>query len=309
MNHRRMAVLAVIVIVVVAAIGTVLSVSYPPEEERRMSFIDQRGSETMYELGLGWAAAYEADHDLVQVNVSRGGSGPGIAALLQDQADIAQVSRQIKTEEMALAESKGMEIIELRVALDGIAMLVNPYLYVRGITDLSVGQLCALYNGSVSNWLELGGPDAPVLIYGRNNTSGTYSFFQDHVLEGQEYGSTLVEYDNYDVMIADLQNPANRGAIGYVGVGYVNNYPDVHILSLSSEEGGPSYQPTRDHVESFEYPLARYLYLYLNHQPAGELLEYLEWILAEDQGQAVVVQKGFYPIPQEVREENLSRLL
>lgn len=274
-----------------------------------MTFIDQQGSETMYELGHGWASAYEADHDLVQVNVSRGGSGPGIAALLDDNIDIAQVSRQIKAEEMTLAGSKGMEIIELRVALDGIALLVNPYLFGRGITDLSLGQLRALYNGSVSNWLELGGPDAPVLIYGRNNTSGTYSFFQDHVLEGQDYGASMVEYDNYDVMIADLQNPANRGAIGYVGVGYVNNYPDVNILSLSSEDDGPSYQPTGEHVNSFEYPLARYLYLYLNQKPTGELLEYLEWIMGEDQGQAVVVQKGFYPISQEVREDNLSLLL
>ena len=118
----------------------------------------------------------------------------------------------------------------------------------------------------------------------------------------------MTEYDNYDLMIANLMNPANRGAIGYVGVGFVNNYPDVKILSLKKNDASPAYKPTKTNVESFDYPLARYLYLYLADKPTGNLLDYLKWIIDQQHGQTVVTQQGFYPIPQKVTDADMALL-
>ena len=199
----------------------------------------------MYELGLKWAADYGTMDDNVQINVTRGGSGPGIAALLDHKADIAQSSRKMNSEELANATAQGMSIVEVEVALDGIAMLVNPYLYDHNVTELTLDQLKGLYNGSINNWKELGGPDVPVMIYGRNNTSGTFAFFQQNVLNNQNYSQNMTEYDNYDLMIADILAPSHPGAIGYVGVGFVNNYPDVKILSLKKNDTSPRTNPLR----------------------------------------------------------------
>jgi phosphate transport system substrate-binding protein len=118
----------------------------------------------------------------------------------------------------------------------------------------------------------------------------------------------MTEYDNYDLMIADILAPSHPGAIGYVGVGFVNNYPDVKILSLKKNDSSPAYKPTQTNVESFNYPLARYLYLYLGERPTGTLLDYLEWVIDQKNGQAVVIQQGFYPIPQSLTEADMSIL-
>lgn len=210
--------------------------------------------------------------------------------------------------ELANASAQKMKIIELKVALDGIAMLVNPFLYDNNITELTLDQLRGIYNGSITNWKQLGGPDVAVLAYGRNNTSGTYTFFQQNVLNNENYTANMTEYDNYDLMIADILSPSHEGAIGYVGVGFVNNYPDVKILSLRMNESTPSYKPNQTNVESFDYPLARYLYLYLGETPTGPLLDYLEWIINQKYGQAVVIQQGFYPIPQSITDMDMKLL-
>jgi phosphate transport system substrate-binding protein len=295
-------------IVLAATLGGIIVLNKSSETQDTKTFIDQAGSETMYEICLKWASDYEAKDSLVQINVTRGGSGPGIAALLDHKADIAQASRTMSASELANATAQKMKIIELKVALDGIAMLVNPFLYDNNITELTLDQLKGIYNGSIINWKQLSGPDVPVLAYGRNNTSGTYTFFQQNVLNNENYSANMTEYDNYDLMIADILSPSHEGAIGYVGVGFVNNYPDVKILSLRMNESTPSYKPNQTNVESFDYPLARYLYLYLGETPTGPLLDYLEWIINQKNGQAVVIQEGFYPIPQSITDMDVKLL-
>jgi phosphate transport system substrate-binding protein len=308
MISRKMMAIAVTIMVLAAALGGIIILNRSGETHNTKTFIDQAGSETMYELCLKWASDYEAKDNLVQINVTRGGSGPGIAALLDHNTDIAQASRRMSTSELANASDQGMKIIEVKVALDGIVMLVNPFLFNNNITELTLDQLRGVYNGSVINWKQLGGPDVPVLAYGRNNTSGTYTFFQQNVLNNQNYTTNMTEYDNYDLMIADILSPSHEGAIGYVGVGFVNNYPDVNILSLKMNESTPSYKPTQTNVESFNYPLARYLYLYLGERPTGPMLDYMEWIINQQNGQAVVIQQGFYPIPQSVTDMDMTLL-
>ena len=116
----------------------------------------------------------------------------------------------------------------------------------------------------------------------------------------------MTEYPNYDLMIADILS--TKGAIGYVGVGFVNNYPDVKILSLRANDASPAYKPTQTNVESFNYPLARYLYLYLGDIPTGNTLDYIEWVIDQQYGQTVVIQQGFYPIPQSVTDADMALL-
>lgn len=308
MISRKMMAISAALIVLAATLGGIIVFNKSSETHNTKTFIDQGGSETMYELCLKWASDYGTKDNLVQINVTRGGSGPGIAALLDHKVDIAQASRTMSASELANATAQGLKTIELKVALDGIAMLVNPFLYSNNITELTLDQLRGIYNGSINNWKQLGGPDVPVLAYGRNSTSGTYTFFQQNVLNNQNYSANMTEYDNYDLMIADILSPSHEGAIGYVGVGFVNNYPDVKILSLRMNESTPSYKPNQTNVESFDYPLARYLYLYLVEKPTGPMLDYMEWVIDQQKGQAVVIQQGFYPIPQSVTELDLKLL-
>jgi phosphate transport system substrate-binding protein len=303
---RKIVAITVAIVIMVATLGAILILNKSNPTNDAKTFIDQAGSETMYELCLKWASDYGERNDRVQVNVTRGGSGPGIAALLDHKVDIAQASRKMNSAELANATAQNIHIIELKVALDGIAMIVNPALYNSNITELSLGQLKGIYNGSISNWKDLGGPDVPVIVFGRNDTSGTYVFFQQNVLNNENYTSNMREYPNYDLMIADILS--TKGAIGYVGVGFVNNYPDVKILSLRASDAFPAYKPTQVNVESFDYPLARYLYLYLREIPSGNTLDYIKWIIDQQFGQAVVIQQGFYPIPQSVTSSDMALL-
>jgi phosphate transport system substrate-binding protein len=299
-------VLAVVlaVVIIVAAVAIIL-VKGPAAGTGTRIYVDQAGSETMYELCRKWAQDYMEINDLMTISVERGGSGPGLAALLNGTVDIAQASRPISAAERETAESRGLDIVELKVALDGIAIIVNP---TNGVTNLTVEQLRGIYNGTLTNWEELGGADLPIQVYGRNDTSGTYVFFQEHVLENAPYTDTMVECDNYDFMIAEVNSPSHPGAIGYVGVGFVNNYPDVKIVPLKAADGSQAFLPSRDKVESFEYPLSRYLFFYLSEKPTGALLEYLEWVIDLDAGQVVVTEEGFYPIPRDVHDADMAAL-
>ncbi len=308
MMSKKIIAIAVILIMIAAALGSFVLLSKPSDGNNKITFINQAGSTTMYELALVWTKNYETNNSMVQINVTEEGSAVGIARLLAHTADIADASRQMNTVELANASSQGMHIVEVPVALDGITMIVNPYLYDNNITTLTLEQLKGIYNGSITNWKTLGGPDTPVLVYGRNDTSGTYSFFQQNVLDNENYTENMTEYPNYDLMIADLENPANRGAIGYVGVGFVNNYPDVKMVSLKENATSPAFLPTRSNVESFHYPLSRYLYLYLANKPTGSMLDYVEWIINQQYGQAIVISQGFYPIPQSVTDADMALL-
>ena len=167
MISRKIMVFSVALVLVAATLGGILLLNKPVQNNTNQEFIDQSGSTTMYELALSWTAAYEEDNKMVQINVTEPGSAVGIAELLDRKADIADASRQMNAVERANGSAQGMNILEIPVALDGISMIVNPYLYNNNITTLTLDQLKALYNGSITNWKDLGGPDTPVLVYGR----------------------------------------------------------------------------------------------------------------------------------------------
>jgi len=301
MLSKRAVAVAATLIVAAVCLALLFSPSSGPPSKR--TFVQQKGSETMYDLGLKWAEDYTKKNPLMTINVTRGGSGPGISALLDGTIDIAQSSRPMTAAERSSFAALGRTVIELKVAVDGIAILVNPD---NPVDRLSIGQLKGIFNGTIVNWREVGGADLPILLFGRNATSGTYAFFQEHVLGNGDYSPSMIEYDNYDLMIPDIMS--HPGSVGYVGIGFANNYPDVKILALQADDDSQAFLPDEQHVLSGEYPLWRFLYFYLDRQPQGPVLDYLRWIVDPDGGQLDTKRMGFYAISQATVMENLSIL-
>ena len=302
-SREKLVAALIIAVIAVAGVGAVVLLSGNGSPPKVHVYIDQQGSETMYELCQEWGKQYSAKDRSVTINVSRGGSGPGIAALLAGGVDIAQASRPMKDSERAQAAESGLEIIELKVALDGIAIVVNPD---NDVDALTIEQLRGIYNGTYTNWNEVGGADTAILAYGRNNTSGTYAYFQEHVLDNGAYAANMSEYPDYNQMIADIL--AHPGAVGYVGIGFAANYPDVKVVALQEDASSEAYYPTEANVLSGKYELSRYLYFYLTERPKGAMLDYLAWLVDPAGGQAVAESMGFYAVPPAAADENKAKL-
>ena len=212
-------------------------------------------------LAQHWAEAYAGANEGVLVEVNGGGSGTGFTALINGVTDIANASRPIKESEVrALTERRSVEPIETRVALDAIAIYVhedNP------VETLSLAQLARLYRGQVSNWSEVGGPDRPVTLYGRENSSGTYAYFKEHVLDERDFA---VETQSLPGTAGVIQAVSvDPGGIGYGGIGYASG---VRIVPLRVEDG-TAIEPTLDNARDGTYPLARFLFMYTAGEPSG----------------------------------------
>jgi len=265
--------------------------------------IHQKGSDTLLIIAERWAYEYAKRKSGVEIVVGGGGSGTGIVALINGEVDIADASREIKAEELQAAEKAGVKPIEWKVAIDGISIIVN-----RGnpIDVVTLDQLRGIYNGSIRRWSEIGGVDAPIVAYGRQSTSGTYQYFRESVLRGGDYRRDMNQMaGNADIVEAVIKDP---NGIGYVGVAYAEEQAEeVKILGVKAEKNSEIYLPTRGNIAEGRYPLARYLYLYTDGIPTGAVADYLRFILSEE-GQKIVEEAGYIPMPRELAEEQLSRL-
>jgi len=253
-----------------------------------------KGSDTMVNLALAWAEAYGQVRPEVSVAVTGGGSGTGIAALINNTVDIANASRAIKPEELAEAEAHGITPVEFVVARDAIAVIVhrsNP------VNQLTMEQISRIYSGEIENWSEVGGEDRPIVRLSRETNSGTHVYFLEQVLRlGQSDNPTLFSTDTLllpssEGITAELSYDQN--AIGYDGLGYVTDA--VKVIAVAREAGGPFVLPSADTVNNGSYPIARDLYMYTAGQPSPQSRAYLDWILGPD-GQAIVTQLGFVPV-------------
>ena len=256
--------------------------------------IQNKGSDTLVNLALAWAETYQHLHPEISVSVTGGGSGTGIASLVNGKVDIANSSRTIKPEEEKEAEANGVRPVEFIVARDAIAIIVNPE---NPVDQLSIGQLSDIYSGKIDNWAEVGGEDRPIVRLSRETNSGTHVYFLENVLRrGNKEDRTLFSTDTLllpsseGITVEVRQNP---NAIGYDGLGYVT--PDVKVLAVARSMEGPFILPSAETVNSKEYPIARDLYMYTAGEPTGHVLDYLRWILAAE-GQALVSKLGFVPV-------------
>ncbi|UCF13346.1 MAG: PstS family phosphate ABC transporter substrate-binding protein [Thermoplasmatales archaeon] len=266
--------------------------------------IKQKGSDTMLEVAQMWAEEYVKVNDNVTLSVSGGGSGTGIAQMINGQIDIADASRPIKKYEIAIAQSQGIVPVEFKTCLDGIAVITNNNI---NISEISFFQLRGIYNGTIKNWNDLGGTNLKITVYGRQSNSGTYVFFQENVLDDDDYRTDMQPL-NGNSQIVDAVVGDDKG-IGYVGVAYAENRAsELSILKVKENENSSAFLPTIENIATGEYPISRYLYIYTNDNPTDEIAQYVRWILDESGGQKIAEELGFIPLPKYIVEKELEKI-
>lgn len=255
--------------------------------------ITVKGSDTLVILAQKWAEVYMNKHPDVKIQVNGGGSGVGFAALQNQQIDIADASRKIKpTEVEACVKAFGKRPTEYKVALDGLSVYVNPK---NSIKELTLDQLKDIFTGKVTNWKDVGGNDAPITLYSRENSSGTYEFFKEHVLKGGDFAPTAQTQQGTAILVQAIERDPN--GIGYGGAAYGSG---ARALAVKKDASSPAIEPSEETVLNGTYPIWRYLYNYVN--PAldkGEIHDYLQWIRS-DEGQKVT-KDFYYPLPPDLR--------
>jgi len=224
--------------------------------------------------------------DRVQVN--GGGSGTGIAALINGTVDLAQASRPMKDEERAAAEkARGGKIVETPVALDSLAVFVNEG---NPVKELTIPQLAAIFTGKTRNWKDVGGKDAPIILYGRENSSGTYEYFREHVLEKADFAATVQTLQGTAAIVNAVGRDAN--GIGYGGIAYSKG---VRAIALRKDAATPAVAPSEATVADGTYPLSRKLFYYAFDNSPERVTKYVRWTLTPD-AQALVKQVGYFPL-------------
>jgi phosphate transport system substrate-binding protein len=290
--NRFLPAITILVLVLSTSCGPASS-SAETASDSAATYIENKGSDTIVNLALAWAERYQAEHPDIRISVTGGGSGTGLASLINGTVDIANASRKIKEEEIAEAQSNGVEPVEHIIARDAIAVIVNPS---NPVSQLTLKQISDIYSGKLSNWSEVGGEDRPIVRLSRETNSGTHVYFLETVLRlGNSDDKTLFSMDTLllpssEGIIAEVRQ--NPNAIGYDGLGYVPK--DLKMIAIAEQQGGAYVLPSIPTVNDKTYPIARDLYMYTDGEPTGIVKEYLQWILADD-AQEIVAELGFVP--------------
>jgi phosphate transport system substrate-binding protein len=261
------------------------------------SFVNT-GSDTLVNLALAWAERYMALHPQVSISVTGGGTGTGIASLINGTIQIANASREMSSEEIAQANKNGITPVRFTVALDAIAVVANPR---NPVTGLTLAQVAAMYTGRIGRWSAVGGDDTPVVLLSRESNSGTYVYFLEQVLRGGDARNkalfspeTLLMPSSEGISAEVRQNP---NAIGYDGLGYVT--ADQKMVPMARSPEGPFIIPSAKTVLNGTYPISRPLFMYTAGEPAGAVKEYLDWVMRD--GQRLVTDLGFVPLAGSVQ--------
>ena len=261
--------------------------------------ITMKGSDTLVILAQKWAEVYMQKNPETKVQVTGGGSGTGFAALQNQQTDLANASRKIKAKEVeACLKAFGKRPTEYKVALDGLSVYVHES---NPVKQLSLDQLRSIFTGKIRNWKEVGGAEGPITIYSRENSSGTYEFFKENVLQGADFAASAQNMPGTAALLQAVGRDPK--AIGYGGAAYGQGAK--HIL-VSKETGGQGIEPTEANILNQSYPIWRYLYIYVN--PAldkGDVKKYLTWIRS-DEAQALVKDVGYFPLPPKLRSGQVA---
>lgn len=259
--------------------------------------IQNKGSDTLVNLALAWAEAYRDVEPSVSIAVTGGGSGTGIAALINGTVDIANASRQIKEKEYEAARANGIEPVEFTVAIDALAIVVN---LENPVSELTIRQLADIYTGRITNWQEVGGNDAPIVLLSRETNSGTHVYFLEEVVrlgDGENTDifapQTLLMPSSVGITSEVRRNP---NAIGYDGLGYVDTAHEKTI-AVAKDADSPFVLPTVASGADGSYPISRDLYMYTAGEPTDAVAAYLAWIFGPD-GQRIVAELGFVPLPE-----------
>ncbi len=282
------------------AIGSGFLWSGPAQAQ---GMIQIKGSDSEVNLVQRLSEVFLKKHPEVSISVTGGGSGTGIAALINKTTDIANSSRELNPKEMEAAEKAGIKPFRVVFATDGIALIVHPE---NPVDKLTLDQLGKIFAGKVANWKEVGGRDAKISLYGRQSNSGTYMFFREFVVKS-DYSRHMKSMNGNAQIVEAVQR--DKAGIGYVAVGYVVNEKGelkagLKIPFVAKDHQAEAYSPAKmEDVMSGKYPISRPLNQYLNGKPTGKLLEFIRFELSEE-GQGIVRQQGFFPVQASWMEFN-----
>lgn len=251
----------------------------------QQSTLTIKGSDTMVILVQRWTELYPTKN--ISFQVTGGGSGTGIAALINGTTDICSSSRPMKPAEIAQMKEKfGRVPVEIRVARDGISIYVhkdNP------ISKITLKQLKEIFTGKIKNWKQLGGADHSIILYSRENNSGTYEFFKEHVLSKKDFAPTAQHMPGTSAVVGAVA--MDRWGIGYGGAAYTVGVKEVPV---ALDENNTYYFPKEENILSGKYPISRFLFFYIKDKPQGQMKEFIDWVIGKG-GQKVVNDVGYFP--------------
>jgi phosphate transport system substrate-binding protein len=275
-------------VLAIAAIGAFLQMGPQAWAGTGTGTITIKGSDTMVVLGQRWAEEYMKKNPNTTIQVTGGGSGTGISALINGTTDICESSRAMKeTEKKQLADKAGAPPVETTTAKDGVTVYVHES---NPIKELTMAQLKGIFTGKITSWKEVGGPDAKIIPYTRENSSGTYVFFKEHVLENADFTPRAQAMPGTAAVVNAVAK--DKVSIGYGGAAYSKG---IKQLKVKKEASSPAIAPDEANIKSGTYPLSRPLFFYTRAKPSAEIRAFTDWVLSPE-GQAIVTKVGYFPI-------------
>jgi phosphate transport system substrate-binding protein len=242
-------------------------------------------------LGQRWAEGYAKVDPTAVVQVTGGGTGTGIAALINGSTDICEASRPMNEREKGeLLAKRGTPAIETKVALDALTVYVNAD---NPIEEISLGALARIFVGEVTHWKEVGARAHAIVLYGRESSSGTYAYFKERVLAGRDFTPSTQSLGGTAAVANAVKG--DPFGIGYGGIAYLEG---IKALRIRKEDGAPPVAPTLATTQDGSYPLSRFLYLYTAGEASGDLKKFIDWVQGPE-GQRGITDVGYYPLPKD----------
>lgn len=250
--------------------------------------IQIKGSDTMVNLGQAWAEKFMEKNTNTSIAVTGGGSGTGISSLINGTCDIAETSREMEQKEIDQAKQKGIDPKSITVALDGLAVIVNPK---NPVSNLTIQELKDIFTGKITNWKEVGGKDGKITILSREVNSGTHVYFKEHVLNKTEFAPTALMLPSSQAIADEITG--NPNAIGYYGMGYISK--DQKAIKVAKDKESPYIEPTIENVKTGNYPISRPLFMCTKGEPTGLTKTFIDFVLSSE-GQKIVAEIDFVPV-------------
>ncbi|SDB96810.1 phosphate ABC transporter substrate-binding protein, PhoT family [Pelagirhabdus alkalitolerans] len=263
-------------------------------------YLEIRGSDTMVNLGQSLAEHYMDTNPNADLSVTGGGSGTGIAAMINNEIDVAQSSRAMTEEEIEDAENNGAQPLEFIIGQDGLAVATNNDNPIEGLT---VDEIKSIFVGDITDWSELGWDDGgEITVYSRQSNSGTYVYFNENIMDGEDFADGAMFMPGSSAIREAVEQEAN--AIGYIGIGYIDG---INALNVAIDEDHDYVTPFEEsNVDEGIYPIARPLYFYVNGEPDGLMFDYLKWVLQDEDADDVRHDTGFYQIGNDYQDQNVN---
>ncbi len=272
----------------ILAVGVAIALSIAGIVYAKSTVVTVKGSDTMVILSQRWAEKYMSSHPDATIQITGGGSGVGISALINGTTEICNSSRPMKTSEREKLKVRFASLgVEIKAARDGLSVYLNE---TNPVSELSLDQIRRIYISDITNWKDVGGPDAKIIVYGRENSSGTYVYFRDFVLKGADYTPLMQSMPGTAAVVNAVSK--DKLGIGFGGAAYAKG---VKFVKVKKDANSEAYEPTPEAIKAGQYPITRYLYMYVRSRPTGPVKDYIDFVLSEE-GQKIATEVGYFPV-------------